>query len=358
MLTAHRLVLLLSLLAAGACVRPVAPTNPDAGPSTPDVPGILGGRCIDGGFCNDDLICVDDVCVQDASAGEGEGEVGEGEGEGESCPDGDTDSDGACNSDDCNDDNPSVFPGARESCDDVDSNCDGRMNDDLDCTFLAHDRDTTFAIDPFARTLTLLGDITLVDNASMLDVDRDTDGKLLTVTSNGIYEIRPNGQLLEVADVSAPTGTNGMAINDDGELYLTTSDGADSGAWRVDRTVTPANLVEVGGFSNDQVSSGDCVFTKTGDLLMSIKNPDNADADDVLVEIDVETGSTTVIGSIGFRRVFGLSASFNGLFGVTQAGEVIEINPNTGAGTLLFLPAPPAGVSGDHIFFNGAANGD
>jgi hypothetical protein len=341
-------------LALSACQRPIGNAPPPQGPG-PDVPGILGGRCTEDGFCNDPLICVNDICENDPNnpgegEGEGEGEGGEGEGEGgegegEGCID--NDNDGFCADVDCNDSDPAIFPTALERCDRIDSNCNGDLNDDLDCTFLAHDRDTTFAIDPFELTITTLGDIDISGTGSLLDIDRDIDGTLLAVTRDGIWEVRPNGDLVSVASITAPDRTNGMAITNTGTLFLTNDDGGDSAAFRVERP--SGTLVRVGGFSDGLVSSGDCVFTKTGDLLMSAKDPDQPNASDVLVEINTTTGATTTRGSIGFSRVFGLSDSFGFLFGVTQAGEVIELDAATGQGTLLF---------DTDVFFNGAANGD
>lgn len=330
----------------------------------------LGAPCVRSSDCDDDEVCVSAsegrVCAPDRGVrgeegegepgegeGEGEGEPGEGEGEGEppACADGDDDNDGSCNGVDCDDANGSVHPGAEERCDDVDNNCNGQKNDLLDCTFVAHDRDALYAIDPFAQTIERLTGVSLLGNASMLDIDIDTDGTILTVTEDGIYEVTSSGTLVEVADLPAPAGTNGMAINDGGELFLTTSDGNDSAAYKVDRTVSPPSLIEVGGFSNNQVSSGDCVFTKTGDLLMSIRSPISLTAPDTLVEVDVETGATTTIGPMGQKNVYGLSASFGFLFGVNSDGRILRIEAATGASTVVFTTPTT-------VRFNGAANGD
>ena len=310
-----------------------------------DIPGILGGRCASGGFCNDGLLCSDDnVCVDDPAEGEGEGAEGEGEGEGEPACAVDADEDGSCSDVDCDDNDRLRFPGNNERCDYVDSNCDNRMNDDLDCTFLAHDRDTIFRIDPFAETSTLFREVTLISNASLLDIDSDVNGDLLAVTSAGLFRVESNGSLTAVVNAPAPPGTNGLAITGEGTKFLTNDDGADSAAFKI---VDDA-LVEVGGFSAGFVSSGDCVVTKEEDLLMSAKLSTGT-ANDRLVQIDAATGATTDIGSIGFRRVFGLSASFGFLFGVTVEGQIIEIDRATGAGVLLF---------DTNVGFNGAANGD
>ena len=54
----------------------------------------------------------------------------------------DEDQDGHRAGDDCDDDDPSIYPGAPESCDGVDSDCDGLDDDDDDD---AQDRKTWFA---------------------------------------------------------------------------------------------------------------------------------------------------------------------------------------------------------------------
>ena len=187
--------------------------------------------------------------------------------------------------------------------------------------------------------------VTLIDGAGLLDIDSDVDGDLVAVTSAGLFAIEDSGTLTPIVDAPAPAGTNGMAITGDGTMFLTNDDGADSAAFKVVNN----QPVEVGGFSDGFVSSGDCVVTKEEDLLMSAKLPGGAGGDDILVQIDSENGGTTDIGSIGFPKVFGLSASFGFLFGVTEGGEVLQIDRDTGAGTLLFDTAER---------FNGAANGD
>jgi hypothetical protein len=339
---------LVTLLVCAACARSVgAGRGDDDSPGEPDVPGVLNGRCISGGYCNDGLVCVDDVCVADPDAREDEGEDqtgGEGEGEDPACVD--RDRDGSCADEDCDDDDAARHPRANERCDFVDSNCDQRRNDDLDCTFLAHSRDATYAVDPFEQRVTRLGTIVLPDNEGLLDVDRDTDGTLLAVTRSGIWQVNTDGTLSSIAAVATPDNTNGMAITDTGELYLTNDDGDASGAFKVERP--SGTLIPVGTFTGGLVSSGDVVFTKEGDLLMSAKNPEAPDASDVLVQINRSTGATTPRGALGFAKVFGLSDAFGSLFGVTRNGEVLRIDASSGAAELLWTTSIP---------FAGAANG-
>jgi hypothetical protein len=284
----------------------------------------------------------------DVGEGEGEGEgegdnAGEGEGEGEPGCDADADGDGACADLDCDDNESRRYPGNTEHCDFIDNDCDDSLNNDLDCTFVAHSGSELFRVDPFAETVTPLGTVT--GGSSILDMDIDVDGTLLGVTFDGVVEITSANTLELVADIDAPSGTNGLAITGEGTLFLTTFGFGDAAAWRFDR---PENtLTQVGVFPAGISSSGDCVVTKEEDLLMSAR--DDASPTDILVEITAATGATTTVGPIGFSGVFGLSASFDFLFGVTELGEVLLIDRDTGAGELLFDTG--------FVFF-GAANGD
>ena len=329
-------VVVVCLLPAANCGREVEPEPPPDG--VLDIPGILGGRCASGGFCNEGLLCNENsICIDDPAEGEGEPPC-----------DIDDDQDGSCSDVDCDDNSALRAPGKTERCNHIDDNCNNVLNDDLDCTFLAHDRNTIFRIDPFAGTSTVFLEVTLIDNsAGVLDIDEDVSGNIIAVTSAGLYTVDENGLLIALVDVPAPSGTNGLAITGGGTMFLTNDDGADSAAFKI----VDNQLVEVGGFSDGFVSSGDCVATKEEDLLMSAKNPSAVGDPDVLVQIDSATGATTDIGSIGFVKVFGLSASFGFLFGVTDAGQVIEIERDTGVGTLLLTTSPV-------VRFNGAANGD
>lgn len=63
-----------------------------------------------------------------------------------------------------------------------------------------------------------------------------------------------------------------------------------------------------------------------------------------LVSIDEATGEATVIGPTGFDKLNGLTRDSSGqLYAVTQGGTIVEVNPETGAGTFVVaLPLPSA----------------
>jgi hypothetical protein len=43
----------------------------------------------------------------------------------------------------------------------------------------------------------------------------------------------------------------------------------------------------------------------------------------------------TLVGDTGFHHIYGLTAGWGKLFGLTSSGELIELDTETGAGTLV-----------------------
>ena len=265
----------------------------------------------------------------------------------------DVDNDGyaalSCNGDDCDDTRRDVNPGGTERCSFVDENCNGVNNEQLTCTFLATGPSTIYAIDPFAQTIDVVGEAAVPDSASLLDVDRDPDGYLVGATRNGLYEINLDGTVGLLSAITAPDGSNGLAIAEDGTIYLTNDDETGgSNAYVVDPGTGDVTVI---GALAPYRSSGDCVVLKNGSLLMTARNlAEPFDGPDELVFIDRFTGATTPIGTTGFQGIYGLSASWDILFGVTRNGEILRINTETGVAELLFAD--------DTLLFYGAANAD
>jgi hypothetical protein len=335
-------VLLLTLLSA--CPRPVTGGEGE-GEGNDRTPGSAGGPCLVGDLCTGELVCAEGICVGiGPQPGEGEGEGGnEGEGEGGNCID--NDRDGDCVETDCDDNDRNRSSLVAEACSFVDENCDGNNNEGIDCRFLSHDRERFFMIDPFAETVTTVGSAALPGDGGLLDVDLDVDGTLVAARNDGLYAVEMDGTLTLQTDADAPTRTVGMAINSSGTRFLVNQDGEDSGAYQV----SAAGVVTLVGNVEPYQPSGDCVVLKNDDLLMSARGLEFGDPD-VLVAVNATTGAPTLIGSIGYERVYGLSASFDWLFGTTLNGEVLLIDPSTGAGDVLFIDAERE--------FWGAANAD
>jgi hypothetical protein len=81
---------------------------------------------------------------------------------------------------------------------------------------------------------------------------------------------------------------------------------------------------------NGFTSSGDLEFLLDGTLVLTANSVGSVS--DELVRIDVGSGSASRIGSIGFGGVYGLALVDGKLIGLTVGGDVLVIDPATGAG--------------------------
>lgn len=84
-----------------------------------------------------------------------------------------------------------------------------------------------------------------------------------------------------------------------------------------------AQLVGSTGF----VSAGDLQWFQDALYLTATAAPS-----DRLVRLDPVTGSGTLVGDIGFLQVYGLGVSGSRMYGVTATGDLLEIDPTSGAG--------------------------
>jgi hypothetical protein len=250
-----------------------------------------------------------------------------------------------CGGSDCDDSNPGVNPDASERCSFVDENCDEQNNEDLECTFFAHGPSTLYSVDPFAGEVTVIGPMTSGGrNVSLFDIDIDPDGSLIGVNGTQLIRFDETGRGTAIAEVRTPSAINGLAIDSEGTIFLTQSNGSPAQAYTMtlDGTVTPI------GSLAPYVSSGDCVVLKNDSLLMTARNVNGGN--DVLVYVDSRNAETRLVGTMGAHSIYGLSASFGYLFGLNDEGRVLLVDPETGETEELFRK--------QSVRFWGAANGD
>ena len=186
------------------------------------------------------------------------------------------------------------------------------------------------------------GAVRTPNNRSVLDIDIDPSGTLIGVTREELLSFDDQGRYEVIASVNTPSNTNGLAIDSLGRIYLTQSETDNAQAFTVDLN----GDVEVLGNLSPYRSSGDCVVLKDDSLLMTAPS----DYGDILVYVDRRDATPRVLGTTGFDKVYGLSASFGYLFGATDEGRVILIDTTTGDAEELFRRAD--------LRFWGAANAD
>jgi hypothetical protein len=237
---------------------------------------------------------------------------------------------------------------ASERCSFEDEDCDGQNNEGLDCTFLASSQDALWQVDPFTGEVTLLQEIELPGIEVLFDVAVAPGGVPYATAGRKLYRIEETGPVLALENTSdapyaIPYNPNGLAIADDGTLFISNHDPLVGS--KIVRSSSPASLPELLTSIDPYTSGGDCVINK-GYLLVAADDPADSGTD-VLIEVPWDGPGPILVGSMGFDNVYGLSSAFGLLFGVTHAGEVLLVDETTGAAELLHET---------DVAFTGAAN--
>jgi hypothetical protein len=120
---------------------------------------------------------------------------------------------------------------------------------------------------------------------------------------------------------------NGLVVSSDGTVYVS--------AWDQVYTLDTTSFTtkSVATFPSGYYSGGDLAFVG-GRLLIDARLGTHPPTD-TLVEANLQDGSMRVIGDFGFACVWGLASSGPLLFGFTCEGNILSIDPNSGASTKL-----------------------
>jgi hypothetical protein len=200
----------------------------------------------------------------------------------------------------------------------------------------AHSGSDLFSVDPQTLQFSRVGPFLIPGPQpkylnTVTDIAIDRDGRIVGTTFDQLLEI--NGQTAECKPIAPlPPGRsfNGLSWirTDAGEerLLATTLDG---GVFRVDPVTGAAT--SVGTLGGGLRSSGDLVSVASYGTLVTVTGPDS----DLLARLDPDTGAATVIGDTGFQKVWGLGFWGDRVFGFTDTGQFILIDPKTGAGKLV-----------------------
>ena len=217
-----------------------------------------------------------------------------------------------------------------------------------DVLIYAHSRDTLFTFSPYTLMVTRVGPFTLPDGTAapfMVDLAVDSIGNVYTASDTALYRANP-----ETADV-IHVGELDMAAQ---HLYALTF--VPRGAFRTDREAligatnegqyfevdaATASTTYLGQYPDGWRSSGDLVSIEGLGTFATVRREDFPS--DVLVQIQfAPDGSSSVLvkGAVqsatgAFVELFGLGYWGRAVYGFSNAGELIEINRDSGEGRLV-----------------------
>ena len=185
-----------------------------------------------------------------------------------------------------------------------------------------HTNSTLYSLDPATSTLSLVGDFYADPggsfDGSMTDIAIDSDGNVYGIGFTGLFGIDPtNARVWDVAAVDE--NFVGLTATSDGRLIA-----AGDGLYEIDiATGSTTPLVDEGAFT----TSGDIVGLPSSLLYWLVRSDD--DSGDRLVEVDAMTGTNRVVGSVGVTSLYGVAYSGGSLYGFSDEGLMVEIDPST-----------------------------
>ncbi len=211
----------------------------------------------------------------------------------------------------------------------------------------AHSRDTLFTFSPATLTVETVGVFHVAGGGpqppNMLDLAVDSDGNVFTSSADDLWIVDPRtAEVTQVGSFGLGDQLFALSFLPPGELGSeeVLIGAANSGDYyRIDCDTAAATLL--GSYPDGWRSSGDIVSVEGLGTFATVKRDDFPS--DVLVQILFSAdGSSTVVvkGPIksstrDFTQLFGVGYWGRVLYGFSNAGELIEIDRDTGAGELV-----------------------
>ena len=184
------------------------------------------------------------------------------------------------------------------------------------------------------------------------------DGTIWVVSETAIYTASTTDGHVTLVGSLAACGSRAVALTftPSGKLYTGDFKGA---ICEIDTTQTPPVVKPPVTLSGGMALSGDLVAVGDGTVFGTVYRMSDmagkaSNLSNILATIDLTTGTVTQMGASGYPKLFGVSFAHGKVIGFTHdgTGDVIEMDPMTGVGSLFGTFTDPATSKG--IAFAGA----
>ena len=236
----------------------------------------------------------------------------------------------------------------------------------MDYKVYAHADHVLYSIDLATQQLVTIGPFhapqVMTGTSTSEDVITDLgvapDGTIYVISETALYTASgQDGHVTQVGSLST-CGQKMVALTNtpDGKLYTGDYSGH---ICEIDIATSPPSVKPPVTMSGGLALSGDMVAINSGKVFgtaykLTDRSGQGTQANNLLVEVDLATGTTTTIGSSGFPKLFGAAFQMGKVFGFThdQSGRVVTIDTTTGVGSVFGTFMDPATHKG--ISFAGA----
>ncbi len=203
----------------------------------------------------------------------------------------------------------------------------------------AHSASTLYRVDPDTLAITMVGDFgwpSQVGTDQMTDIAIDKTGKMIGVSFSSVYQVDSTTAKATLLSSSLGGNFNGLSfvpaaqLGATGDDILVGTDNADGKVYRIDPMTGSAT--QVGDMGTGFMSSGDLVAVAGFGVAQTVTGSSN----DRLAKLAPQTFAATPIGTdTGFGQIWGVAFWKNKVYGFTNNGQFILIDPTTGAATLV-----------------------
>jgi hypothetical protein len=201
----------------------------------------------------------------------------------------------------------------------------------------AHTSNTLYRVDPDTLAITKVGDFSFGLSDQMTDIAIDKNGLMIGVSFTAVYRVdTTNAQTTQLSNNLADT-FNGLSfvpatsVNQTGDDVLIGTRTGDGKVFKVDpMTGATTQAGDMGGAFS---SSGDLVAVEGFGMVQTVKD---GSAHDRLARLAPNTFTATPIGTnTGFDDIWGVGFWKGTIYGFTDGGQFIKIDPMTGVATLV-----------------------
>jgi hypothetical protein len=200
----------------------------------------------------------------------------------------------------------------------------------------AHTASTLYRVDPDTLAVSMVGNFGWPSGSDqMTDLAIDQTGLMIGVSFSSVYRVDPNTAQATLLSSSLGGTFNGLSfvpaamLGQTGADVLVGTRNSDGKVFRVDpATGATTQVGDMGAFS----SSGDLVSIASFGTVQTVPGSSS----DVLTKLAPSTFAATAVGSgTGFSEIWGIAYWKDKVYGFTNGGDFVLIDPNTGAATLV-----------------------
>ena len=211
------------------------------------------------------------------------------------------------------------------------SNCCTPSSGTVDGTIWANSPDTLYQVDPTTFAVTTVGSFGTSDQ--MTDIALTPSGALYGISFTTLYSIdKTTGQATMIAAVPG-VGNNCLTFLASGNLLA-----ADGTGDLKSIDPTTGVTTDIGDYGDGLVAAGDLVAVASGTMYgvsSTTAGGGYATSSNILLRVDTTTGAGAAVGPTGYPDIWGLAYSNARVIGFTNGGQILQIDPQTGAATLI-----------------------